>query len=69
MQEERIIVNISTEGDVSIEVQGVKGKKCLGLTEELEKELGVVIDRKYKKEFREQPVQVTNQVHAQRGRK
>jgi len=36
--------NIGTDGTIKLEVSGVKGKKCLDLTKELEKELGLVVD-------------------------
>lgn len=51
MSEEKILITFSGEGDAQIEVQGVKGQKCLALTEDLEKALGQVKERRKKPEF------------------
>jgi hypothetical protein len=59
MREEKIIILIDKEGNPSIEVEGVKGKKCLDLTKELEDILGVVKTRTPKKEMAERPVVIT----------
>ncbi len=40
MEIQEIDVFIDEKGDVRIEVRGVKGKKCLKLTEDLEAALG-----------------------------
>lgn len=58
MQEERIKVNISNDGEVTLDVQGVKGKRCLDITKGLEEALGVVTEREAKKEMRERPARV-----------
>lgn len=58
MKEERILVNISPDGDVTLDVQGVKGKQCLDLTQDLEEELGIVTARTEKTEMHERPVRV-----------
>jgi len=58
MREEKIRVNISPEGDVTLDVQGVKGKQCLDLTQELEEALGIVTERKEKKEMHERPARI-----------
>ena len=50
---EEIKLKIMPDGEVKIEVQGVKGESCVTLTELLEKELGLVVKREYTKEFRE----------------
>jgi len=60
MREEKLIILIDKEGNPSIEVKGVKGKKCLDLTKELEGILGVVKTRTPKKEMAERPVVITN---------
>ena len=60
MREEKLIILIDKEGNPSIEVKGVKGKKCLDLTKELEGILGVVKTRTPKKEIAERPVVITN---------
>lgn len=51
MAEEKIIISFDESGGSSIEVQGVKGRKCLALTEDLERALGKVEERKRKPEF------------------
>lgn len=60
MNEEKIRVKISDDGEVNLEVIGVKGKGCLDLTEALEKELGIVTDRTKKREY-DRPARVTTQ--------
>lgn len=47
-------IEISNDGEVTIHVQGVKGKKCMDLTRELEESLGVVTAREMKSSFYEQ---------------
>ncbi len=59
MREEKIRVKISPEGDVTIDVEGVKGKACLDFTKELEEDLGIVTARESKKEMHERPARVT----------
>jgi hypothetical protein len=50
------------DGSSSVEVLGVKGKRCLKMTEELEGELGDVTERKAKAEMQEKETAVvTNQ--------
>ena len=47
------------DGSSSVEVLGVKGKRCLKITEELEGELGDVTERKAKTEMQEKETIVT----------
>lgn len=44
-------ITISKSGEVNIEVAGVKGSKCLKITEDIENELGKVLSREKKSEF------------------
>jgi hypothetical protein len=54
MEIQEIDVFLQTDGTVRIEVRGVKGQKCLALTEDLEKLLGgQVIAREKTPEFDE----------------
>ena len=48
------------DGSSSVEVLGIKGKRCLKITEELEEELGNVKERKAEMQEKENAV-VTNQ--------
>ncbi len=50
MSSEKIIIDIDG-GDIKMEVQGVKGKKCTKITEPFEKALGKVTSRHHKKEY------------------
>lgn len=43
MEVEEIEITIGKNGQVKLHVRGIKGKKCLALTEEVEKALGSVI--------------------------
>ena len=60
MREEKIRIIIMPDGSSSVEVLGVKGKRCLKITEELEGELGNVTERKAKTEMQEKETVVTN---------
>ena len=60
MREEKIRIVIMPDGSSSVEVLGVKGKRCLKMTEELEGELGSVTQRKAKAEMQEKETVVTN---------
>lgn len=44
-------ISISPAGEVQIEVEGIKGSKCLKLTEDLENELGIIVDREKKADY------------------
>lgn len=46
------------DGTSTVEVLGVKGKRCLKITEELEEELGIVTERKAKAEMQERDANV-----------
>ena len=48
MKEVKITVDVLTNGEVTIDVDGVEGKKCLDLTNALEKKLGGDVERKMK---------------------
>lgn len=62
MREEKIRIIIMPDGTSTVEVLGVKGKRCLKITEELEGELGNVTKRKTKAELQEKEnAVVTNQ--------
>mgnify|MGYP001590214294 CR=1 FL=1 len=48
---EYIDVFIHPDGSVELQVKGVKGKKCLDLTKDLEQALGEVKERKLTSEY------------------
>lgn len=53
-KKDELEISISNEGEVSINVIGAKGKKCLDLTKDLEEILGIVTSRETKPQFYEQ---------------
>ena len=56
MELQEIDVFIEADGKVTVEIHGVKGKKCLGITKSMEELLGGdVIDRNFSDEFNEAP--------------
>ena len=59
MREEKIRIIIMPDGSSTVEVLGVKGKRCLKITEELEGELGDVTERKAKAEMQEKEAVIT----------
>ncbi len=48
MKEIKITVDVLTNGEVTIDVDGADGKKCLDLTKALEEKLGGEVNRKMK---------------------
>lgn len=44
-------IHIGPDGKVTFHVMGAPGKKCVEITEELEKELGEVLNREYTSEY------------------
>lgn len=46
-----MIIDIDADGNMKIEVNGVKGSECLKETKELEEKLGVVTKRDKKPDF------------------
>jgi hypothetical protein len=59
LREEKIRIIIMPDGSSTVEVLGVKGKRCLKITEELEGELGDVTERKAKAEMQEKEAVIT----------
>jgi hypothetical protein len=53
MKKQELDIQISSDGNVMINVQGAKGKTCLDLTKDLEESLGLVIKRETKSSFYE----------------
>ena len=52
-----IVVNIDTNGKPTFEVKGVKGKRCLDLTRDIEKSLGgKVLERKFTREYNQSEI-------------
>ena len=56
MKKQEIMISIGKDGNVQFEVKGVPGKDCLSLTQVLEEELGVVVDRQRTAEFYQEAV-------------
>jgi hypothetical protein len=53
MDLQEVEVTISADGQVDLHVRGVKGDACLFLTDDLEKVLGTLINRKFTSEVQE----------------
>ena len=52
-KKQELEISISAEGEVSINVIGAKGKKCLDLTKDFEEAIGIVTERETKPSFYE----------------
>jgi len=50
MKKQIITIDVDEKGNVSIDVEGVDGHKCLDITKSIEEKLGGEIDRKMKKD-------------------
>jgi hypothetical protein len=57
-----IEIDIDDNGNVSFRVKGVKGKKCLEITKELEAALGIVVKQEKTAEFYQTDTQVGTSV-------
>lgn len=44
-------ITIMPTGEIKIQIEGVKGKKCLDLSKAFEDALGEVVDRKFTSEY------------------
>jgi len=53
-----IEIDIDDNGNVSFRVKGVKGKKCLEITKDLEAALGIVVKQEKTAEFYETETKV-----------
>lgn len=51
---EELEISISNTGEVTINVIGAKGKKCLDMTKDLEESLGILKSMEKKAEFYQQ---------------
>jgi hypothetical protein len=54
MKKQELDIEISSDGNVTINVQGAKGTSCLDLTKDLEESLGFVMERETKASFYEE---------------
>lgn len=61
MQQEEIHVTIDCEGRILLEVSGVKGAGCTGLTKFLEEALGEVEDRDLKPDYYEEALRLSDE--------
>lgn len=52
-KKQELEISISAEGEVSINVIGAKGKRCLDLTKDFEEAIGIVTKRETKPSFYE----------------
>jgi len=66
-EKHEIQFTIDDDGNVSFEVKGVKGKKCLEITKDIEEALGVVVNREHTGEYYQQEVERTSHVDQQGG--
>lgn len=57
-----ILIEAAPNGDVTVSVNGVKGKTCKELTKRFEKALGKVVKVEETKEFYEKPTKAAQSV-------
>ena len=55
---EEIKLKIMPDGEVKVEVRGVKGAECMELTEFLENGLGLVVKREKTAEYNQVPTKI-----------
>ena len=66
-EKHEIEFTIDDDGNVSFEVKGVKGKKCLEITKDLVENLGLVVSQQHTGEYYQQEVKRTGHVDQQGG--
>jgi hypothetical protein len=47
----KIYVTITSSGEIKVQIEGVKGKKCLDFSKAFEEALGEVTERKFTSEY------------------
>lgn len=62
MSKQEMEITIGPDGEVKIEVIGVKGRSCVDVSEFLEEALGDVVEREYTREYYQQPTEGTDQI-------
>ena len=62
MQKQELEIEISSKGEVTINVIGAKGKSCIDMTKDLEESLGVLKSFEKKSEFYQQEEQINANV-------
>ncbi|MCX7927908.1 MAG: DUF2997 domain-containing protein [Candidatus Omnitrophica bacterium] len=55
-QKHEIELFISEEGEVKLQVKGIKGSGCLKLADKLAEQLGVLTEKNYTCEYYEKPI-------------
>lgn len=63
---QEIEITISPAGEVQLHVQGVKGTKCLDITQDLQEALGVIVNSEKTSEYYKDEGQETNMKHEYR---
>lgn len=64
---ERLVYKIYPDGRIEERVEGVKGKDCLKITEDIHQQLGNVISSAPTEEMYEEPVKIQNRVELNEG--
>lgn len=47
----KMSITITPNGEIKVQIEGVKGKKCVNLSKAFEEALGEVVDRKFTSEY------------------
>lgn len=66
IQKTEIEITINSEGNVSYEIKGLKGKGCTAATKFLDESLGEVTKREYTREYYEQQTQTRTRLTTKR---
>ena len=67
MSKQELEIVIAPTGEIQINVQGMKGSKCVDLTKSLEEALGHVVQRTLKPEYYESGISIETQPNRQSG--
>ncbi len=66
-KKQELEITISDTGEITLNVLGMKGKKCMELTKELEESLGIVRAVEHKVEYYEEEEKETESVEIKDG--
>ncbi len=62
MQKTELEIIIDENGEVHLDIKGIKGKKCLEIAELVEKVIGEMKDKKHKPEYYETDVSISSKI-------
>ncbi len=66
MSKTELEIIIDENGEVHLDIKGIKGKKCLEIAEMVEKAIGEMKGKKHKLEYYETDVSISSKIETER---